>query len=116
MSQIAIWSNIEPCASVVCACLPTYGPFFRKSSPGEASPGESLSQKFRARFHRSVQSGNSSVKCNSKTTHVDLVDGQIGDNQTKNHDVVAAKRNFAVIWHSDADLDDKTPEKQRNML
>lgn len=30
--MIGIWSNIEPCVSIVCACLPTYGPLFRANN------------------------------------------------------------------------------------
>jgi len=27
--NILIWSTIEPCVSIIAACLPTYGPLFR---------------------------------------------------------------------------------------
>lgn len=29
ITQVYLWDRIEPCASIIAACLPTYGPLFR---------------------------------------------------------------------------------------
>lgn len=33
LANIIIWSAIEPCFGIICACLPTLGPIFRGRSP-----------------------------------------------------------------------------------
>lgn len=47
MAPVFIWSSVEPFVGIICACLPTFGPFFRRwwsrvrtgrsSSPGPSS-------------------------------------------------------------------------------
>lgn len=44
-ADILIWSSIEPCTSIFCACLPTLGPLFR----GGRTP-ESLVNSVRSYF------------------------------------------------------------------
>lgn len=40
MAQVFIWSCCEPLVGIVCACLPTYGPLFRRWWRAAASTNE----------------------------------------------------------------------------
>ncbi|KAF7505270.1 hypothetical protein GJ744_001057 [Endocarpon pusillum] len=48
----ALWSVIEPCTSIIAACLPTYGPLF-KEGLGLPTPFRSIASKFRLPSNKS---------------------------------------------------------------
>ena len=39
LANIIIWSTIEPCADIICVCLPTLGPIFQGGSSPESFLG-----------------------------------------------------------------------------
>ncbi|CAG8948662.1 hypothetical protein HYFRA_00001782 [Hymenoscyphus fraxineus] len=57
VSNIFIWSRIEPCCSVVAACLPTFGPLFENGRTPE-----SIVASFRSVL--SIRSSNNSLSTN----------------------------------------------------
>ena len=42
--QLTIWSDIEPCCSIIAACLPTLGPLFREGRSPESLVSSILSK------------------------------------------------------------------------
>ncbi|MCJ1246110.1 hypothetical protein MMC30_003315 [Trapelia coarctata] len=65
-ADILIWSAIEPCTSIICACLPTLGPLFK----GGRTP-ESLVNSLRSYFSNRSRSsvGGSKDRKNSDDTN-----------------------------------------------
>ena len=56
LTFVVIWTAIEPCTSILCACLPTYGPIFHAHTP------ESLVGSVRQYFQLSYWSRNNQSK------------------------------------------------------
>lgn len=69
-----IWMIIEPCASVIAACLPTFGPLFRDGR----SPG-SIIRSIRSVLSFRSQSSNSSSSGSRKRSAETVSDSEHGD-------------------------------------
>ena len=80
VAKVLLWSRIEPCCSVIAACLPTLGPLFR-----DARSPESVIRDLRAYFstNRSTRTGNLSRKKSSKTSEDSQFDAFAKSDETK---------------------------------
>lgn len=57
VGEVFIWSSIEPCIGILCACLPTLHPLFRSI----------VSRMFRSRMGRYVQASRKQEAANKRT-------------------------------------------------
>ena len=91
VSNVTVWTNIEPCAAVICACLPTYGSFLRNRR----------AQRKLTRLFRNRTSGSSRANlfknANGSGPAVDRNDGESGRASDSTYNIELRRPNKAEI-------------------